>query len=410
MRVWRAFSTRAATGRPGRRCAQRPARRRRRTTTTIDADADADGDGDRDADELLLLLIDDGLLHHDLMPPLVGPPAAVWMARRLATLQPRPSVAQTLDEARAALDAGDLAAGRAALRALPGARRDGDGNHATDDDDGAETTAVDAAGLRDELPDVSAILVHQPSRPLTLDRATVARAARLAPLLFRLQEALTPPAAERQADGAAGDALASASELFGEGALDAAAWALGEYGVDPGASDDERRPGPRARSRAHRRPAAAGAAALAGRRARRRARRATAGDRARRRDARPVAAARSAATDLRALPDTDGRALRVAAGPARPRRRILGPVRIGARPGVRRRLHRARQRRTSGAPLATPPGSRLRPVGGAGRPVRAHAGSRAPARALDLAGARGRRTGRRRPLRRHARGRRRHAR
>ncbi len=209
-----------------------------------DADTDADGDASADTDELLLLLIDDGLLHHDLMPPLVGPPAAAWMAERLATLQPRPSVAQTLDEARVALDTGDLAAGRAALRALPGARRDGDGNPASEDDDSAdgdsaETPSVDGAGFRDDLPDVSATLVHQPSRPLTLDRATVARAARLAPLLFRLQEALTPPAAERLADGAARDALADASELFGEGALDAAAWALGEYGVDPGASDDD---------------------------------------------------------------------------------------------------------------------------------------------------------------------------
>ncbi len=68
----------------------------------------------------------------------------------------------------------------------------------------------------------------------TLERATVERAARLAPLLFRLQQALAPPAAERDGDPHALEALADAAELFGEGAFDAAAWALGDYGVDPG--------------------------------------------------------------------------------------------------------------------------------------------------------------------------------
>ena len=178
-------------------------------------DGDAANDND-DEDELLLLLIDDGLLHHDLMPPLVGPPAAGWMSARLATLRPAPPEAATLMRVRQSLAAEDLADARAWLRRLPGAEDSGDHGPASG-------------------PDVNATLVHQPTRPLTLARATVARAARLAPLLFRLQEALTPPVAERLADGGARAALATVRELFGEGGLDAAAWELGDYGVDPGA-------------------------------------------------------------------------------------------------------------------------------------------------------------------------------
>lgn len=183
-----------------------------------------DDDGGADADELLLLLLDDELLCGDLTPPLVGPPAARWMSDRLAALRPPPPEAAILARACAALDAGDLDAGRAALRELPGAASlpgasEGDGGG--DDPGGA--------------PDVVATLLHQPARAITLESATVERAALLAPLLFRLQQALAPPAAERNGDPHALEALADAAELFGEGAFDTAAWALGDYGVDPGA-------------------------------------------------------------------------------------------------------------------------------------------------------------------------------
>jgi thiopeptide-type bacteriocin biosynthesis protein len=188
------------------------------------ADSGAANDND-DEDELLLLLIDDGLLHHDLMPPLVGPPAADWMSARLATLQPAPPEAATLLRLRDALGREDLDGARAWLGLLPGAEDDDEDN----DDNNKDTTATTID------PGVIATLVHQPTRPFTLARATVARAAGLAPLLFRLQQALTPPVAERLADGGVRQSLATARELFGDGCLDAAAWELGDYGVDPGA-------------------------------------------------------------------------------------------------------------------------------------------------------------------------------
>ncbi len=187
-----------------------------------------DDDDGADADELLLLLLDDDLLCCDLTPPLVGPPAARWMADRLAALRPPPPAAAILARAIAALDAGELDAGRAALRELPDGAPDASPPHNSQADDGDGDTA-----------DVVATLVHQPRQALSLDRATVERAARLAPLLFRLQDALAPPAAERDGDPHALDALADAAELFGAGALDAAAWALGDYGVDPGASVED---------------------------------------------------------------------------------------------------------------------------------------------------------------------------
>ena len=64
------------------------------------------------------------------------------------------------------------------------------------------------------------------------------RAAALAPLLFRLQEALTPPAAERTPAAALADALDATTEVFGAGAIDLEAFGVGDYGVtaadDPG--------------------------------------------------------------------------------------------------------------------------------------------------------------------------------
>jgi thiopeptide-type bacteriocin biosynthesis protein len=82
------------------------------------------------------------------------------------------------------------------------------------------------------------VLVHQPSRPPTLARAAVERAAALAPLLFRLQEALAAPASERLAQNDVAEALSSVVESFGAGALDASALARGDYGVSFGDDAD----------------------------------------------------------------------------------------------------------------------------------------------------------------------------
>jgi lantibiotic biosynthesis protein len=176
-----------------------------------DADADAgDGDGDgtdagrdADADELLLVLIDDGLLQTDLAPPLVGAAPGERLRDRLAAIGWTDG-ARLLETALAALTDGDLVRGRAALAALPG---------------------------RSER-DIHAVLVHRPRKVPRLERAAVERAARLVPVLVRLQEALTPPAAERFASRAIADALDASTEIFGAGAFDLAALAAGDYGVE----------------------------------------------------------------------------------------------------------------------------------------------------------------------------------
>jgi thiopeptide-type bacteriocin biosynthesis protein len=179
--------------------------------------SDDTDDDDTDAlDDLLLTLIDDGLLHSDLTPPLIGPDATSWMTSRLARLRPPPDAAAALAAVRAALDAGDEAGARAALGALPGA-----GDEPGDDP-------------------IAAVLIHQPTAAITLDRRAVERAAQLGPLLFRLQEALAPPACERLANPAVRAAAAAAGELYGEGALELAALALGDYGVDVADSDGDR--------------------------------------------------------------------------------------------------------------------------------------------------------------------------
>ena len=120
-------------------------------------------------DDFLFLLVDDGLLVHDGAPPLVGPPPLAWMIARH----------------------GDPA-------------------------------------LADEAPK-HAVLVHEGE--VTLSRAMVERAAALAPLLFRLQEALAPPIAERALDASITGALDTVEELFGTGAYDLGALALGRYGT-----------------------------------------------------------------------------------------------------------------------------------------------------------------------------------
>src|SRR5450432_2642451 len=179
-------------------------------------DADVgDGDGtdagrDADANELLLVLIDDGLLQTDLAPPLVGAAPGERLRDRLAAIGWTDG-ARLLETAIAALSDGDLARGRAALAALPGQSE----------------------------RDVHAVLVHRPRKVPRLERAAVERAARLVPLLVRLQEALTPPAAERFASRAIADALDASTEIFGAGAFDLAALAAGDYGVELGEGEKQ---------------------------------------------------------------------------------------------------------------------------------------------------------------------------
>jgi lantibiotic biosynthesis protein len=172
-----------------------------------------EAEGADDADDLLLVLIDDGLLQADLAPPLLGPAPAERLRDRLAAVG-RIDDARALDEASRALRAGDLVGGRAALASLPG--------------------KVER--------DVHAVLVLRPGRPPRLERAAVERAARLVPLLLRLQDALTPPAAERFASRALDDALDASTEIFGAGAFDLAALEAGDYGVELHTDDDEPRP------------------------------------------------------------------------------------------------------------------------------------------------------------------------
>jgi len=182
----------------------------------VRAAAAIEGDDAGDADELLLTLLDDGLLHSDLSPPIIGLPPGEHLRARLEALG-ESDAARAVEQANIALGSGDLARGAAALASLPGA----------DDDSG-----------------VHAVLVHRPRTPPTLERAAVERAARLLPLLVRLQDALAPPATERFAQPALADTLDAATELYGGGAFDVAALATGEYGVELHGDDDDalRRP------------------------------------------------------------------------------------------------------------------------------------------------------------------------
>jgi thiopeptide-type bacteriocin biosynthesis protein len=168
------------------------------------------GDDDEEIDDWLLLLIDEGLLHADVAPPLVGPPPGTWMRTRLASLA-RDGEARVLDGALAALSAGDLQGGRRRLEELPVAAT---------------------------VPALHGTLIQLPRRTPTLARAVVRRAAALAPLLFRLQEALVPPASERVTQAAMIDALDAATETFGAGALDLEALEAGDYGVEAGEDEE----------------------------------------------------------------------------------------------------------------------------------------------------------------------------
>ena len=113
-------------------------------------------------DDFLTLLVDDGILVHDGVPPLIG-------ARPRAPVQGEPA---------------------------------------------------------------HAVLVHEGE--VTLSRVVVERAAALAPLLFALQEALVPPISERVLN----DALVATEEIFGAGANDLGALALGRFGTPLDADED----------------------------------------------------------------------------------------------------------------------------------------------------------------------------
>jgi lantibiotic biosynthesis protein len=165
-------------------------------------------DETEDLDELLLALVDDGLLQTDLSPPLIGPPPAQYLRDRLLALG-RQGDARLIAEAQSAFEAGDLALGRSSWEALPGRA----------------------------ARDLHAVLTLSPDRTPRLERAAVTRAARLVPLLIRLQEAMAPPAAERFADRAWSDALDASTEIFGGGRFDLAALAAGDYGVDVDGDD-----------------------------------------------------------------------------------------------------------------------------------------------------------------------------
>jgi len=184
-----------------------------RAAATAAAAAHDDGE-DADADDLLLTLLDDGLLQSDLAPPIVGAVPGEHLRARLAALG-ESDAAAALAGVNEALAAGALARGAEALALLPG------GEDGEEGDDG-----------------VHAVLVHRARPTATLERAAVERAAALAPLLVRLQDALAPPAAERFAQPALADALDAATELYGGGAFDVAALATGDYGVELHGDDD----------------------------------------------------------------------------------------------------------------------------------------------------------------------------
>jgi thiopeptide-type bacteriocin biosynthesis protein len=156
-------------------------------------------------DEYLLLLVDDGLLEHDLEPPLVGAPPLTWMRERLGGELP------ALDEAAALLERDPAAAveeARTRLAALPGHDEAAPSLH------GTLTFALERCEIA---------------------RAPVERAAELAQLLFRVQETLAPPSRERALDPSLGPALDTVTDVLGAGALDLAGLANGEYGITVGA-------------------------------------------------------------------------------------------------------------------------------------------------------------------------------
>jgi lantibiotic biosynthesis protein len=167
-----------------------------------------------DVDELLLVLIDRGVLCHDLAPPLVGPPPAQWLAQRLARLPAEvDAVVDPIRQRLLQISPTDLAGTRAALAGLPGAS--------------------------ESATDVTATLCHRPRSEPVLSRRAVEQAAACAPLLLRLQEALTGPVAERACDAGLAEQIDFMVEVFGAGALDLPALATGGYGSALAETDEE---------------------------------------------------------------------------------------------------------------------------------------------------------------------------
>jgi lantibiotic biosynthesis protein len=184
--------------------------------------AGAGGSDDEDLDLFLLDLVDQGLLVHDLTPPLVGDPPAAWMVARLgrgrnAAMR---SAGEQLQAVRALAAREQVSAARQLLATLPGAEEA-------------------------PRPDLTAMLSFEDrsasaSASSVLDAGVVERAAALAPLLFRLQQALAAPVAERALDVEGRARLEGIAELFGAGAYDLSALATGAFGVVP--SDGEEPP------------------------------------------------------------------------------------------------------------------------------------------------------------------------
>ncbi|HJX63882.1 MAG TPA: thiopeptide-type bacteriocin biosynthesis protein, partial [Polyangia bacterium] len=167
-----------------------------------------------DVDELLLVLVDRGVLCHDLAPPIVGQPPAQWLAQRLARFPAEvDAVVDPIRQGLLGISPTDLAGTRAALAGLPG----------------ASESATDVMGT----------LRHCPRGEPMLSQQAVARAAACAPLLLRLQEALAGPVAERVCDAGLAEQLDSMVEVFGAGALDLADLATGGYGSALAEIDDE---------------------------------------------------------------------------------------------------------------------------------------------------------------------------
>jgi thiopeptide-type bacteriocin biosynthesis protein len=156
-----------------------------------------------DARALLLQLVDDGLLHHDLEPPLVGSSPSEWARHRLLPLCP------TL-EPLLALEDGHESHKRSVSERLEQAER--------------ALAALPGTGS------LQGVLVHEP-RAAEIDRTVLTRAAEIAPLLFRLAEALSPPIAEVALVPGLDEALAAAGAVVGEGLIDLAALELGHHGA-----------------------------------------------------------------------------------------------------------------------------------------------------------------------------------
>src|SRR5579883_2403834 len=289
-------------------------------------------------DELLLVLLDDGLLVDDLTPPLVGAPplrASIERLRRRRGAREREvaealaAIAETL-EGRGSPVIPRIREARARLDLLPG------------------------SGATDGEP-LAATLELRPRR------MTLARAAAAAPLPrlrsgARARHRPPPrrgaPRAPRPPRAGPLRPRAARARPLRRRSRRAAAVRAGRRAPVAAA----------ARGRAAGR-AAAVAAAAPGRAARRGRRRDRApARRARRRAPRRPAAAADARAGADAVPRARGRAAGrgLAARPARPRGRDLGPLRPRARRSARRRLRRAARPRSRFARRRAPRRRRLR--------------------------------------------------